>query len=70
MAGKPERLCSCHVGGHMHGCVLSYFCMCAGHYWGSISTDSTCESVESADVVVAVGAVSDTKAAVTSALRF
>lgn len=30
----------------------------AGYYWGSISSDSTCESVEAADVVLVVGAVS------------
>ena len=45
------------MGGPCYTVVLA-----AGHYWGSISTDSTCESVESADVVVAVGAVSGTHA--------
>jgi hypothetical protein len=27
----------------------------AGHYWGSISTGCTCESVEASDLVIAVG---------------
>jgi TPP-dependent 2-oxoacid decarboxylase len=27
----------------------------AGHYWGSISTGCTCESVEASDLVLAVG---------------
>jgi TPP-dependent 2-oxoacid decarboxylase len=38
--------------------VSSASAVAAGHYWGSISSDSTCESVESADIVIVVGAVS------------
>jgi anaerobic selenocysteine-containing dehydrogenase len=37
---------------------LAACAVAAGHYWGSISSDCTCESVESADIVLVVGAVS------------
>lgn len=51
------------LGGGLHsGRSVSFndaVCIAAaGHYFGSISSDSTCESVEAADVVVVVGAVS------------